>query len=698
MSKTKLKLLIWLFLGCVVVGIGLGVVRFVSGLIQYFNEGADAASVLNIVPNVPVDLAVDFEWIEIEHNTGRELEPFTAKLIQGQYMRAWLQWNISYLKGAPLGLSSYFNGPAFDAITESIQFTHNEGWIMTHTDLDHDLELHFYSADGSIVSFTDHDVHVAEIIRDGDGSPITARVTKADYDVVMFLLDGVWKVRHWVRTNAEIIDPTVYEPPKGGEDFVMRNGRNLTLNGEPYTIRGINYYPQDQPWENFWGNYDSDVIDSDFALISELGLNSVRIFIPNEWPAPPVEDDHGGGHGAAEAVEPEVIQQYMLDSLGDLLDKAEKHDLKVIVTLFDFRTDYQILVWPDADKQLAELVPYFADNPTILAWDIKNEPDFDREGNTPEMVDTWLGHISYRVRQHAPNHLVTIGWASPENAHLLADVVDFVSFHYYERADALPEKMESLQTAVGEKPIVLTEFGLPTLNSPFSPGGHSQNEQAVYYADIRQVLDSVDNGGYMAWTLYDFPTVSRQAGGDATQKHLGVIGRNGRVKLAALMLAEEYNPATARVTFVDRFLKPFYFTALLMMGFVGLMGVFVIRRSRPHFADWLVEPLLVIWYQFRHGVGRAWHLLGQARRFVFGKIWLLLTWGFYPIRWGWKVGRRWLKFGKRLLKLIFKRILGKIWDLRPFIFIRKIGTNILQRFKSRMNDLKEELQSDDNAE
>ncbi|MEM7330719.1 MAG: cellulase family glycosylhydrolase [Chloroflexota bacterium] len=697
MSKTKLKLLIWLFLGFVAVAIGLGIVRFVSGLIQYFNQGADAASVLNIVPNVPVDLAVDFEWLDIEHNTGREMEPFTSKLIQGQYMRAWLQWNISYLKGEPLGLSSYFNGPAFHAITESVEFSQEEGWIMTHTDLDHNLELHFYSADGSIISFTDHDVHVAEIIRDGDGTPITARVTKADYDVVMFLLDGIWKVRHWARTDAEIIDPSAYESPKGGADFVMRNGRNLILNGDPFTIRGINYYPQDQPWELFWAHYDSETVDSDFALIKELGLNSVRIFIPNEWPAPP-QDEVGGGHGAAEEIEEEEIQQYMLDNLEDLLGHAEKHDLKVIVTLFDFRTDYQILVWPDADKQLSELIPHFADNPTILAWDIKNEPDFDRAGNSPEMVDTWLGHITYRVRQHDPNHLVTIGWASPESAHLLADTVDFVSFHYYDEAQSLPGKMTDLQNIVGEKPIVVTEFGLPTLNSAFSPGGHTQNEQAVYYANIRRSLASVDNAGYMAWTLYDFPVASKLAGGDASQKHLGVIDKNGRVKLAALMLAEHWEFAPPQMRLADRLLKPFYLTVFVAISMLGFMGVLAVRLMKPTFAGWFVDPTLRFLAQVWQPIIWGWRVIGKGRRFAFKQVRKVIFWCTMPIRLTWR-GGHWLKnLIFSWLASILGQIVGYFWDLWPFIFIRKIGTNILAKVKQRLDNLKNRLELDKEQE
>lgn len=699
MSKVRVKLLIWVMLGGVLVTAGLGLIRAVSSLIAYFNENADAASVLNIVPNVPVDLAVGFEWLNEQPKTGREMEPATLELIQGQYMRGWLQWNISYLKGRPIGLSTYFNDAAFDAVTQSVVDAVEEGWMMTQTDLEHHIELHFYSADGSILSFTDHDVLVAEILRNGDGSPITTRTVKADYDVVMMLIDGNWKVRHWTRKNAEIIDPTNLAPPQGGQGFVELNGRALTLDGKPFTIRGINYYPQDSPWSLFWAQYDPDVVETDFQIISDLGMNSVRVFVPYAWPDPPhdeakasADDGHGATVGEAD---PAAVQAYMRDNLRHLLDSAAAHDLKVIVTLFDFRTDYQILVWPDADRQVEALVPHFADHPAILAWDIKNEPDFDREGNTPEMVDLWLGHIAYQIREHDPNHLLTIGWAEIENAPLLSDVVDFVSFHYYGPADELASKMAALQTAVSDKPIALTEFGLPTLNSPFLPHGHTSSEQARYYADVRHALSQVENAGYMAWTLYDFTQMPSGVGGGPAQKHLGIIDRAGNLKPAAFYLSPDapLNPPPHSV--LDPVLKPFYATVLMLLVGAVLTAIFTIRQFCSGFAEWLVLPLRV-WVvaplrlarrPARRLLRAAWKRLWQ----IFGIGWRLIRkaagWGMLPCCTAWRLFRAVLHWGAWLLM-----------QIRPFaILIERLNARrhqLTARVVQKLDAFKTQLEAE----
>ena len=722
MSKIRVKLLMWAFLGLVSMALVFGLVGAISRLLAYFQEGADPASALNIVPNVPPDLKVDLIWLPDDPDTGRQLEPFTRTQIESAYLRGWLQWNISFLKGEETGVSTYFGGPALEAIRESIAATHEQGWSMAQTDLEHHLKLHMYSADGSIVSFTAEDVLVAQIMRDTSGKPIYTGVTRADYDVVMLLEDGNWRIRHWVRSDAEIVDVAPLTQP--ASEFVTVNGRQLMLNDEPFVMRGLNYYPQETPWDLFWANYDPEIIATDFALIQSLGLNTVRIFVPYEWPAPPLPQEEESAeetptptplptatavpsddpfaepeaveeeaHGEAEPEPPteEEIAQYMRQNMQDLLDQAQAHDLKVIVTLFDFRTDYQILLWPNADRQLEELVPFFAGHPAILGWDLKNEPDWDQPGNTPEMVNAWLSHIASQVRRHDPNHLLTIGWADIENAAQLADVVDFVSFHYYAPAADLPEKYAELQTAVPQKPIVLTEFGLPTWNPFWFPGGHTAEEQAKYYADIRQALTQTDSSGYLAWTLYDFSHVPSSVVGFipwrvAPQKHLGLVAADGTLKPAAYLLAENASLTVAAPSLVARFTKPFWFAFLFMLGVAGIMAVGLIRRFVwPSFAGPVVDPVMRL-------VGRLWPrrliLWGEtAVKTAFRWGWRLFTW---PFRLFW---RGWCLFGRG-----WTAVWGWIRCLRPVRFVVQKRNQLIAQIKSRVVTWIEQKQNSQNEE
>lgn len=581
MSKTRVKIVIWLMLCGLAAGLALFLFSRLANVLTYFQEGADPASALNIVPNVPADLKVRLEWLPDDQDTGRQLEPFTRTQVESAYLRAWLQWNISYLKGEPFGLETYFVGPALEAVTEGVRAAHQQGWSLEQTDLEHQLRLHFYAADGSIVSFTAHDVLVAQLLRNEHGAPILAQTSQATYDVIMMLEDGNWRVRHWVRTEVAPFAQTAVLT--SNQAFVTVSGAELMLAGRPYDVRGINYYPQATAWHDFWPNYDASIVAQDFKLIKSLGLNTVRIFIPYE---PTLPEPESAGHGEPTGDEETVdVYEDLRHKLTDLLDEAESNDLKVIVTLFDFRTDYQILLWPNADRALEEVVPYFADHPAILAWDLKNEPDLDQPGNTQERVNTWLRHTAAQVRRHDANHLLTIGWARSDQAHQLVDLVDFVSFHDYEDPQHFSARYAALQTAVSAKPIVITEFGRSTWNSPFFPGGTSEQEQAHYYAAMLQAFETSQAAGFVAWTLYDFDKVPANVVGvlpwhAAPQAKFGLFNAKNEPKAAAFLLSPDANLSDIRPLGLRVYFKPFtLFVLLLGMGGTAVL-YFIYRRYK----------------------------------------------------------------------------------------------------------------------
>ena len=337
------------------------------------------------------------------------------------------------------------------------------------------------------------------------------------------------------------------------------------LDDGPFEIHGVNYYPSDTPWDLFWSSYEPETIDRDLAIVRGLGLNSVRIFIPF-W-------QFGG---------PNVDEAY-LDKLDDFLARASANEIKVVVTLFDFRVDYRLLSWSSGDRHLEALIPRYRNNSAILAWDLKNEPDRDY-GAGKDLVDAWLVHVGRVVRELDPNHLLTIGWSSPEAAVSLTDSVDLVSFHYYALAEDLADSFDLIRLAAPSKPILLGEFGLPTWNSPFFPNGHTEREQATYFADVLTAMRGTDSSGYLAWTLFDFSDVPASVAGRfpwqiGPQKHLGVLRVDGTPKASAALLAPGANLDVPRESPLARFFKPFWvFFAAIVCGFAILFFV-VVRLS-----------------------------------------------------------------------------------------------------------------------
>jgi hypothetical protein len=552
-SKNRLKLLLSVALLLVIAGLLWLLLRGLGDLVTYFQQGADPASALNIVPNRPPDLHVKLAWLPDDADTGRAMEPYTRRQIEASYLRAWLQWNLSYLKGEPFGLKTYFSGPGLAAASEAVTRTTAAGWRVAQADLTHSLRLHFYSADGSIVSFTDHAANVAQVVRDARGNEVFAGESTAAYDVVMFLDDGNWRMRHWVRLPTEKAAP--------GPTSESR----LKLAVPTAAIAGINYYPQVTPWDQFWPAYDGAVTERDFALARSLGLNVVRVFVPYA--------EFGGAR-----VRPE-----MLDRLQDLLDRAQTHGLLVIPTLFDFWGGYDLLHWPDGDRHLEAILGRFADHPAVLAWDLKNEPDKDYARVGRMTVDAWLAHVIQQARTLAPGQPLTIGWSTPEAAPALAEKLDFVSFHFYAPPAELPTRYAALAAAAPDCPLLLGEFGLPTWNSALFPNGHTEAEQAQYYADILRFMRSTANAGTLAWTLYDFADVPASVSGRlpwrrGAESRLGVIRPDGSPKPAAALLAPGAILDVPAVPGWARWTKPFWRTVGVVLAALGLALLLWLRR------------------------------------------------------------------------------------------------------------------------
>jgi hypothetical protein len=566
MAKRRLKLIVALLLVALGGGASLLAVRGAGELVAYFQDGADPAAALTIVPNVPPDLHVALRWRPDDPDIGEAVSALERETIGAAYLSAWLHWNLSYAKGEPYGLGGWFAGPALRAVGEEVRAAADQGLTVEQVDIAHTLRLRFLGGGGAIAVLRDEPAEVAQLVRDGAGVPRYAGESRAAYDVIMVRSDGRWKVYNLVRAAGELIGPGA--PPVPASGFVRARGEHLEIDGERFVPAGINYYPAETPWDRFWPEYDPEVVAADFARIKSLGLNTVRVFVPFE--------QFGGPR----------VRRDRLDDLGDLLDQAEAGGLRVIVTLFDFRVDYSPLLWPQADRHLEALLTRFREHRAVLAWDLKNEPDRDDGAAGPGRVDSWLAHTARLARVYAPHHLITVGWSTAEAAPRLAEVLDIISFHYYLPADGLPAALASLRATAPGRPVVLQEFGLPTWSSPFFPGGHTEAEQALYYAEVLAALRADGATGSLAWTLYDFEHVPGNVAGrlpwqTGPQSRLGVLRADGSAKPAAAVLAPDASLDVPRPAPWARFAKPFWLLSFSLAALALAAAAMSLRRRRP---------------------------------------------------------------------------------------------------------------------
>lgn len=496
------------------------------------SSGADPADAFTPVPLLPGDVAGTVEWLP-EHRSGqRILDDASRTAVEGSWLRAWDAMDRA-AQGDVEELELWFGGSALERVRSLA------GSGVRQVAPVHRLEVTFHSDDGTVVGL---DAHEVVVVRGGDGEePLVAAES---FDAVILLEDGRWRLHHLRRRSASVLH---------------LDGGSRSVDGP---IRGVNHLPRANPWGDTWVEYDPVVADADLDLVAGLGVGSVRVFL----------DYEALGAGTPE---PTVVAAVV-----DYLDRAAARDIGVVVTLFDGHADRSTQRWVADRHHLEGVVGAMVGHPALLAWDLKNEPDRDDDEHGALLVRAWLRWVGSTVRSLDPSTPVTIGWASDEHAAELLDVVDLVSFHHYGTPGSLDVVIPRLAVAVGGRPVVVSEIGMPTFNSWY-PHGHTEAEQAHH---LDRTIDHLETAGvgWMVWTLHDVATPppstpgGRRAGEETT---FGLFRSDRSPKPAAAVVA---GGDAAPVGPLDRLDKPFTWVVLTAgVAVAGVVGAgFAGRRRR----------------------------------------------------------------------------------------------------------------------
>lgn len=493
------------------VGLNVLILFGISSVLAYLNTGADRSTMLHAEVKKADAYLPKITWANTE-NPGRKIEEQALAKIQKDYLNAWYVRNIAYKTNNPYGTEDFFTDNAQENILENIGINKQKNIHIDVTTISHEPALKFYSTDGQLVVFTDKKV-VGYQKTYLENELMLATTDTSAYKVMMLLEDGFWRIRHMEKIKPEATIVPVAEKRL----FTVENGQVLA-EGKPFTIKGVNYYPQATPWDMFGDGFDEGTIAKDLKIVKDAGLNSIRIFLQY------------GDFGKAD------VGQEKLKKLKAVLDLAESSGIKVVVTLFDFYGDYSVLDWTLTHRHAEQIVSAFKDHPAIIAWDLKNEPDLDFDSRGKENVLAWLSRMVKEVRKYDPNHLVTIGWSSPVMAAHLKEEVDFVSFHYYMDIDDFENHCSELKNKVPGKPLVLQEFGVSSYSGIWKPFGSSKKRQAEYHKKMQAFLKK-EELAFMSWTLYDYheiPTsvVGRLPWRKSKQKYFGFLDSKGNPKPA----------------------------------------------------------------------------------------------------------------------------------------------------------------------
>ncbi|MEM6601525.1 MAG: glycosyltransferase [Verrucomicrobiota bacterium] len=209
-----------------------------------------------------------------------------------------------------------------------------------------------------------------------------------------------------------------------------------------------------------------------------------------------------------------------------LLDAAGNAGIRVITTvpwplrglfLDNVRTRQTIL------KNMRDAARDGAGHPARLGFFVDNEMPADLvRWFGRRQVQRFLNECIAEIKHRDAEALVSYAGFPPSES-VLPDAVDFYSFNVYlHRRETFQGYLARLQHLAGDKPVVLSEFGMDTLR-------HSEEEQAQLFTNY---LEDCYRGGAAGAVLFSW-TDEWFTGGEAIQDwKFGLVDENRHPKLA----------------------------------------------------------------------------------------------------------------------------------------------------------------------
>ena len=266
----------------------------------------------------------------------------------------------------------------------------------------------------------------------------------------------------------------------------------------PFTL-GVNYWPRKKAMY-WWSNFDAGEVREEFAIIKEIGLNVVRLFLL--W------DDF--------QPEPTSVAKDKLDNLVKVADIAAEYGLGLDVTFFTghmsgpnwsprwllggplppsahqhwlrdvvsngkitdqgYRNMFHDEMALNATRLLLKtVVSTLKDHPAIWMWNLGNEPDLFAWPNSSDEGAAWVKEMVGLIKAIDPKHPVTIGLHGDglhrdnglriDKVYAQTDVAVMHSYPMYTpwaRKPLDPDFVPftcALTSALSGKPVLMEEFG-----------------------------------------------------------------------------------------------------------------------------------------------------------------------------------------------------------------------------------------------
>ncbi|NWG18257.1 MAG: cellulase family glycosylhydrolase [Chloroflexi bacterium] len=324
---------------------------------------------------------------------------------------------------------------------------------------------------------------------------------------------------------------------------------------EPFVL-GVNYWPRRKAMY-WWSDFDAGEVREEFALIQELGLNVVRLFLL--W------DDF--------QPEPGAVSVESMKNFATVCDLAAEAGLGLDVTFFTghmsgpnwsprwlldaglpipsryvrqvvsrdgifnggYRNMYTDPTALEAERlMLRSLVGAFKDHPAVWMWNLGNEPDLFAWPPDADYGRAWVREMVSLIRALDTKHPITYGLhianLHEDNGFRIDQVyaeTDVAVMHAYpmylpwSRSPLDPDVVPftcALTSALCGKPTLMEEFGGCTntpgkesevwewtaYGQPRTQFMASEDDLAAYLAEVLPRLVEVGATGAMVWCFADY--------------------------------------------------------------------------------------------------------------------------------------------------------------------------------------------------
>jgi endo-1,4-beta-mannosidase len=326
--------------------------------------------------------------------------------------------------------------------------------------------------------------------------------------------------------------------------------------GDPFML-GVNYWPRRKAMY-WWSRFDAAEVHEEFAMIRELGLGFVRLFLMWENFQP----------------RPDTIDKTALGNLRRVCDIASDLELALQPTFFtghmsgpNWAPDWLISDEPRTPKdralyginrstpsprrsfntfaepfvieaqklKLRTICGELKDHPAIWAWSLGNEPDLYCWPPDAATGRKWVGEMVRTIKSVDPDHPVLIGLHTESidrdcglRVDDIAAETDLSVMHGYSIYNPLARQAIdydyvpftcSLVQALAGRPVLYEEFGICTREVD-APSGYemvrwwdgrerrqwfsSDEDAAEYYRQVLPRLGRVGALGGFAWCFADY--------------------------------------------------------------------------------------------------------------------------------------------------------------------------------------------------